>query len=208
MSESDNEIEVNTDIVINPTTNCFLTYPNVAETTQGYDYRSIEIMILIQKHLENITLSLIISPRRNNLYVSIQPQQTSDENVFEHIFQSSCGNLSKYKGINRRSRTNRKQLYLNAAFRLIRFHKKDKQFQFMNVKLKNFLHTLPARRQKSAFRADSLVKTVIRPFLHPQLATRYPILSFELMGGYSNSPKREPHRSKKHKGRPKKYSYL
>ena len=150
-------------------------------------------------------MRLILSPRRNNVYVVLQPDRFRGR-AGESIFQRTAGEQSRFKGRLRRSRQNREQLYGLAAFKLLRFHKQNQHYRFLRVVLKGFHSTL-TRRQRSGFQRQRYLRNLLFPFTRRQLAQRYPLVNLTLQG-YSYQPKRQTRRSKKHPRPPKNKSYL
>jgi hypothetical protein len=154
--------------------------------------------------LEGRSLALILSPRRNNLYVVVQPLRFR-RRPGERIFGRSAGELSRFKGFQRRSSTNRRDLYALAAFRLLRHHKQQQRHRFLTVVLKGFLETLPSRLS-SPEQTQHHLRTLLYPFLRRQLALRYPILRLRTHQGYANRKRGYRVRRRKHKGYAKKKS--
>jgi len=167
-------------------------------------YRSFGAQRRLRRSLEGLSLCLILSPRRNNLYLVIQPRRFS-KRPGERLFGRSAGELSKFKGFRRRSSANRRDLYKLAAFRLLRHHKKDRRHRFLLVVLKGLLDTLP-RRLSTVAATEKHLRSILNPFLRRQLATRYPIIGVQTDQGYAQQKRGYPHRSRKHKGTPKKRS--
>lgn len=165
-------------------------------------YRPFGAQRRLRRTLEGLTLSLILSPRRNNLYLVLQPQRFRRK-PGERLFGRSAGELSKFKGFRRRSSANRRELYRLAAFRLLRHHKRDRRFRFLRVVLKGFMETLP-RRLSSPEQTQRHLRSLLHPFLRRQLALRYPLISLQAHQGYAQQKRGYPHRSRKHKGPAKK----
>lgn len=153
------------------------------------------------------TLALILSPRRNNLQVLLQPA------LFTYgvprLFERTAGQRSKFRGYARRSYANRRGLMDEAAFRLLRSHKKDQRFRYLTVRLRSFMTTLGGRsgRRPPPPPLARRLEGLLYPFHRRQLSLRYPIVQLQL-GGASQQPAFPPHRSRKHKRAPKLRSYL
>lgn len=159
----------------------------------------------LQRLLRRLSLRLILSPRRNNVYVVLQPDNFRGR-AGEVVFQRTAGEQSRFKGRLRRSRQNRQQLYGLAAFRLLRFHKQNSRYRFLRVVLKGFHSTL-TRRQRNGFQRQRYLRSLLYPFTKRQMAQRYPLVALTLQG-YSYQPKRQTRRSKKHPRPPKNKSYF
>lgn len=159
----------------------------------------------LRRLMRRLSMRLILSPRRNNVYVVLQPDRFSGR-AGESIFQRTAGEQSRFKGRLRRSRQNREQLYGLAAFKLLRFHKQNSRYRFLRVVLKSFHSTL-TRRHRSGFQRQRYLRNLLFPFTHRQLAHRYPLVNLTLQG-YSYQPKRQTRRSKKHPRPPKNKSYI
>ena len=159
----------------------------------------------LERLLRRLSLRLILSPRRNNVYVVLQPDNFRGR-AGEVVFQRTAGQQSRFKGRLRRSRQNRQQLYGLAAFRLLRFHKENSRYRFLRVVLKGFHSTL-TRRQRSGFQRQRYLRSLLYPFTKRQMAKRYPLVALTLQG-YSYQPKRQTRRSKKHPRPPKNQSYF
>ena len=152
------------------------------------------------------TLALILSPRRNNLQVLLQPALFGYG--VSRLFERTAGQRSKFKGYARRSYANRRGLLDEAAFRLLRSHKKDQRFRYLTVNLRSFMTTLGGyRSRRPAAPLAPRLEGLLYPFHRRQLSLRYPIIQLRL-GGASQQPAFPPHRSRKHKRAPKLRSYL
>jgi hypothetical protein len=172
----------------------------------AFSHRLFSVVRQLRLFLLQFALLLVITPRRNNLYCTIQPYLSRGK-AGPKIFTASAGKLSKMKGMNRRSLENRRRLYGLAAFTLLRFNKTDRHFRFLIVRMKHFYETLRTRNN-SMGKTHNLVRSILRPFLRPQLARRYPMLYLQLgIHNLSYAPKGYPLRSRKHKTAPKKKSF-
>jgi hypothetical protein len=158
----------------------------------------------LRRLLRRRSLRLILSPRRNNLYMVLQPDDFSGRSG-EIVFQRTAGQHSRFKGRSRRDRQNRQNLYNLAAFRLLRFSKENQRYRFLRVVLKGFHFTL-TRRQRSGYQRRRYLRSLLWPFTTRQLARRYPLVGLTLQG-YNYQPKRPTRRSKKHPRPPKVKSY-
>ncbi len=156
------------------------------------------------EYISQLTICLILSPRRNNSFIIVQPKEFKSEKG-ERIFQRSAGQRSRFKGFIRRSPQNRKELLKEAAFALLRYNKKDNHFKFFDVNLKNFFNTLNRKTGKK-FNFQGYINKLIAPFLKKQIAIRYPLINITLYGA-SNEPKKPAYRSRKHTRAPKQLSY-
>jgi hypothetical protein len=159
----------------------------------------------LRRLMHRLSLRLILSPRRNNVYVVLQPDNFRGR-AGEVVFQRTAGEQSRFKGRLRRSRQNRQELYGLAAFRMLRFHKQNGRYRFLRVVLKGFHSTL-TRRQRSGFQRQRYLRSLLYPFTKRQMAQRYPLVGLTLQG-YSYQPKRQTRRSKKHPRPPKNKSYF
>ena len=152
------------------------------------------------------TLNLILAPRRNNLRVVVQPLRFQNR-YRERIFARSAGEHCRVKGAHRRSNGVKRELYQLAAFRLLRFHKRDRRYRFLRVVFKHYLESLPPNTHSNQQVRRSLWH-LLYPFRRRQLSCRYPIVELQTLESYSNRPRRPRRRSRKHKRLPKRKSYL
>jgi hypothetical protein len=181
----------------------------VRPTAEGqlHRHRLMQLEPELGRYLDYHTLSLILSPRRNNVAVILQPKQFQ-QLPGEKIFERTAGQRSKFKGYLRRSYANRRGLLEDASFRLLRFHKKDGRFRFLEVTLKAFAETLGSRQLKQPGRLQRHLRGLLFPFHRRQVSLRYPIINLQLEGFHNTRPKGHPFRSKKHKRAPKLRAYL
>jgi len=169
-------------------------------------HRQLQLEPELLAYLDHRTLSLILSPRRNNVGVILQPKLFRGE-PGERIFERTAGQRSKFRGYVRRSYANRRGLMDDASFRLLRFHKKDRRFRFLEVTLKSFADTLGGRITRQPGRLQRQLKGLLFPFHRRQVSRRYPITGLHYQS-FSTQPKGHPIRRKKHKRNPKLRAYL
>ena len=147
------------------------------------------------EYINQRTICLILSPRRNNSFVVVQPKNFKSEKG-ERIFQKSAGQKSKFKGFVRRSPQNRKELIKDAAFALLRFNKKDSYYKFLDINFKNFMSTLNNKTAKSE-QFQQYIKRTVAPFFKKQVSQRYPLINVYLLGSPKKAQK-PAYRSRKH----------
>jgi len=169
-------------------------------------HRQLQLFPELEAYTAHRTLSLILSPRRNNVAVILQPKLFRGE-PGERIFERTAGQRSKFRGYVRRSYANRRGLMDDASFRLLRFHKKDRRFRFLEVVLKSFADTLGGRITRQPGRLQRQLKGLLFPFHRRQVSLRYPIIQLHYQS-FSTQPKGHRIRRKKHKRNPKLRAYL
>lgn len=166
----------------------------------------------LEKFIHKFTILVTLVPRRNNVYCTItilpKPSKKKKQSNQAHskIFHSSAGMISHFKGMERRSRENRKKLYETAAFSLLRFHKKNSRYLFIGLRLKYFYETIRTRKYNLR-KTQNILKNTLYPFTKKQISSRYPLIWISMKEGYSNFPRGQHRRSKKHKTAAKRRSY-
>jgi hypothetical protein len=174
--------------------------------SQSHHFRQMIARKKAFRDMRRRTLNLILAPRRNNLRVIIQPV-VQHKGWRDRVFERSAGQVSRFKGRLRRSPEIKRQLYQLAAFRLVRYHKKDRRFSFLRVVFKHYLESLPAHFHRPEQMRRQLWG-LLGPFRRKQVSMRYPILSLQTVESYANRPRGYRRRSRKHVGRPKTKRYL
>ena len=95
----------------------------------------------LARWLPHYCLKILVTPRRNNVFCTIMPLRGKNT-PGERIFHLSAGQVCHRKGYFRRSPGNRRELYSKAAFRLLRYAKKDKRFKFLVIRVKHYLDAI------------------------------------------------------------------
>jgi hypothetical protein len=157
-------------------------------------------------------ISVIITPRRNNLWVTVIPLVARSPKImtYRRIFHHTAGILVQQKGKLRRSPETKKNLYSAAAFKLLRFSKKRSHYKFLIFKLPHFFQCLG--KAKNYESVKQIVQRTFFPFISPQLRERLPLAEVfapKTRPSFWGARLRgQPRRSRKHKPQIKKVSYL
>jgi hypothetical protein len=156
-------------------------------------------------------LAVIISPRRNNVRCTVQPQggplAVRNRRRLVHL---SAGLLPGHRrGRLRRSLETRRELYRRAAFRLLRFAKYRSHYRFLLFKTPHLLAGLGDRRSPGGLHWD--LRQIFGPFVERRLykllppAEAWSVRSMPPSAGASRLG--QPRRSRKHPPRLKRLSF-
>jgi hypothetical protein len=168
-------------------------------------------LALFQSKLFWYYMAVIITPRRNNVRCTVQPQggpvAVRNRRRLVHL---SGGLLPGHRrGRLRRSRETRQELYRRAAFQLLRFAKYRSHYRFLLFKTPHLLAGLADRRSPGGHYWD--LRAIFGPFLERRL---YKLLPPAEAWSVRSTPPNfgasrlgQPHRSRKHPPRLKRISF-